>query len=175
MTNNFTIDLSTEVRFPAPKMYAYYSLSQHNLQTIYGAWFQPNGPVSSCYAFKSTTIPDTNKYGWPLLLNTTYEEDLTEEKMHTLTIDLSELLEGDIGNCIKETLVKGLSPSIFCEFVFYNNADYVRGKLDWETLTFTSDDLVRGNGTYIGIYVDNAYISDCITSVTGKENRLQKS
>ena len=85
------------------------------------------------------------------------------------------MLEGDIGKCIKETIAKGLSPSIFCEIVFYNNADYVRGTLDWSTLTFTSEGMVRENGTYIGIYVDNAYISDCITSITGKENRLQKS
>ena len=176
MSNNFIIDLSTEVRFPAPKMYAYYSESKHELQTVYGAWFQPNGPVSTCYAFKSTTIPDENRYGWPLLLSTTYEEDVDPDNiMHKLEIDLSELLEGDVGTCIKETLNKGLSPSIFCEFIFYNDADYIRGKMDWETLTFTSNDLVRGNGTYIGIYVDNAYISDCITSVSGKENRLQKS
>lgn len=176
MSNNFIIDLSTEVRFPAPKMYAYYSESKHELQTVYGAWFQPNGPVSTCYAFKSTTIPDENRYGWPLLLSTTYEEDVDPDSiMHKLEIDLSELLEGDVGTCIKETLNKGLSPSIFCEFIFYNDADYIRGKMDWETLTFTSNDLVRGNGTYIGIYVDNAYISDCITSVSGKENRLQKS
>ena len=176
MSNNFIIDLSTEVRFPAPKMYAYYSESKHELQTVYGAWFQPNGPVSTCYAFKSTTIPDENRYGWPLLLSTTYEEDVDPDSiMHKLEIDLSELLEGDVGTCIKETLNKGLSPSIFCEFIFYNDADYIRGKMDWETLTFTSSDLVRGNVTYIGIYVDNAYISDCITSVSGKENRLQKS
>lgn len=176
MSNNFIIDLSTEVRFPAPKMYAYYSESKHELQTVYGAWFQPNGPVSTCYAFKSTTIPDENRYGWPLLLSTTYEEDVDPDNiMHKLEIDLSELLEGDVGTCIKETLNNGLSPSIFCEFIFYNDADYIRGKMDWETLTFTSSDLVRGNGTYIGIYVDNAYISDCITSVSGKENRLQKS
>lgn len=176
MSNNFIIDLSTEVRFPAPKMYAYYSESKHELQTVYGAWFQPNGPVSTCYAFKSTTIPDENRYGWPLLLSTTYEEDVDPDSItHKLEIDLSELLEGDVGTCIKETLNKGLSPSIFCEFIFYNDADYIRGKMDWETLTFTSNDLVRGNGTYIGIYVDNAYISDCITSVSGKENRLQKS
>lgn len=179
MTNNFTIDLQTEVRFPAPKMYAYYSESKHELQTVYGAWFQPNGPVSSCYAFKSTTIPDENSHGWPLLLSTTYEEDIDpnqqDKTLHKLEIDLSELMEGEVGNCIKETIAKGLSPSIFCEFVFYNGAEYIRGKLDWETMVFTSEGLVRENGTYIGIYVDNAYITDCMTSVSGKDNRLQKS
>lgn len=174
MTNNFTIDLQTEVRFPAPKMYAYYSENEHKLQMVYGSWFQPNGPVSSCYAFKTEIIPDINKYGWPLLLSTTYEEDSMEEE-HKLSVDLSELLEGDIGNCIKETISKGLSPSIFCEFIFYNGAEYIMGNMDWESLTFTSNNVVRNSGTYIGVYVDNSYISDCITDISGKENRLQKS
>lgn len=160
LSNNFTIELSAEVRFPAPKMYAYYSDNAHKLQTVYGAWYQPNGPVTSCYTFKGATIPDLNKYKWPLFMSTTYEEDDEEKLYKPLVIDLAELLEGDIGDCIADCLSKGISPAIFCELIFYNGGEYINGKMDWENLTFTSTNPVRALGTYIGVYVDNDFVAD---------------
>ena len=171
MTNNFTIELSAEVRFPAPKMYAYYSDHEHKLQTVYGAWYQPNGPVTTCYTFKGSIIPDMNRYNWPLYLSTTYEEDNDSSINKPLQIDLSELLEGDIGACIEDCLSKSISPAIFCDLIFYNNGEYVNGNMDWKTLTFTSTNPVRGLGTYIGVYVDNDFIADYIL----KENNGYKS
>lgn len=174
MTNNFAIELSVEVRFPAPKMYAYYSNNEHELNTIYSSWFQTGGPVSNCYTFKEIEIPETNRYGWDLYMSTTYEDDdfvLTESK---LNIDLSELLEGDIGRCIVDCIEKGISPSIFCEFLFYNGAEYITGNFDWESLKFESDELVRSPNTYIGIYVDKAYIANYIASISGSD-RVNKS
>ena len=179
MSNNFTIELQAETRFPAPKMYAYYSDNAHKLETVYGAWYHPNGPVSTCYTFKGISIPDNNKYGWPLFMSTTYEDiDIYKETAipaRILTVDISELLQVDIGRCIKETLSKGLSPSLFCDFIFYNGGEYISGNFDWSTLTFTSNDYVRGAGTYIGVYVDNDYISDFICKESGYNNRMQKS
>lgn len=173
-TNNFSIELNAEVRFPAPKMYAYYSDNAHKLQAVYGAWYQPYGPVSTCYTFKESLIPDENKYGWPLFMSTTYESD-NEDLDKCLHIDFSELLEGDIGRCIIDCLSKGISPSIFCDIIFYNGGEYIKGKFDWENLCFDSNTIVRSLGTYIGLYIDNNYVSEFITSETGKENRLQKS
>lgn len=172
--NNFTIDLNCEVRFPAPKMYAYYSNNEHKLQTVYGAWYQPNGPISTCYTFKGTTIPDYNRYDWPLYMSTTYEED--EDAINKpLEIDVHELLEGDIGSCIEDCINKGISPSIFCDLIFYNGGEYINGSFDWETLTFKSTNPVRSAGTYIGVYIDNDYVSNYILEKTGYEDRLKKS
>ena len=171
LSNNFTIDLSAEVRFPAPKMYAYYSDNEHKLHTVYGAWYQPNGPITSCYTFKGAVIPDTNKYDWPLFINTTYEEDDESKLYKNLSIDLSELLEGDIGNCIKDCLRKSISPAIFCDLIFYNGGEYINGSIDWETLTFTSSNPVRALGTFIGVYVDNDFVSNYIL----RDNRLYES
>ena len=159
-SNNFTIDLSADVRFPAPKMYAYYSDNAHKLQTVYGAWYQPDGVVSSCYTFKGNTIPDVNRYKWPLFMSTTYEEDDESKLGQPLEIDLKDLLnDGDVGACITDCLSKGLSPAICCELIFYNGGEYVNGTMDWETLTFRSTNPVRSLGTYIGIYVDNDFVS----------------
>ena len=176
MTNNFTIEFSVEARFPAPKMYAYYSDNAHKLQTVYGAWYQPNGPVTSCYTFKGSNIPDLNRYGWPLFLSTTYEEDDEDKLNKTLYIELAELLEGDVGKCIKDCLSKSISPAIFCELIFYNGGEYINGKMDWENLIFTSTNPVRAFGTYIGVYVDNDFVADYILKENkGYETRINSS
>ena len=173
MSNNFTIELNTETRFPAPQMYAYYSNNCHKLKEVYGAWYQPDGPITTCYTFKGTEIPDENKYGWPLYLNTTYEEE--EATNYYLNIDLSELLEKDFGDCVKDCLSKGLSPSIFCDFIFYNNGEYIDGSIDWNSLTFKSKSIVKSSGTYIGIYIDNDFLSDFILSKSGYNDRIKNS
>lgn len=176
LSNNFTIEMSAEVRFPAPKMYAYYSDHSHKLQTVYGAWYQPNGPVSSCYTFKGAVIPDLNRYKWPLFMSTTYEEDDEEKLYKPLEINLTELLEGDIGNCIADCLSKSISPAIFCELIFYNGGEYVNGKMDWETLTFTSTNPIRSLGTYIGVYVDNNFVADYLLKDNKRyETRINES
>lgn len=162
MTNNFMIEFSAEVRFPAPKMYAYYSDNAHKLHTVYGAWYQPSGLVTTCYTFKGSIIQDTNKYGWPLLMSTTYEEDNEDLLNKPLVIDMSELVEGDIGACIKDCINKSISPSIFCEFIFYNGGEYIHGKMDWENYKFTSSNPVRSLATYIGIYVNNDFVNNYI-------------
>ena len=176
LMNNFTIELECEVRFPAPKMYAYYSDNSHQLSTIYGAWYQPNGPITTTYTFKGIDIADSNRYGWPLFMSTTYEDDDPNVIDNYITIEFSDLLEGEIGECIKDCLKKGLSPAIFCDLLFYNGGEYLNGTFDWETLTFTSTDRVRSSGTYIGVYCDKDYINDYILMKNnGYENRLQTS
>ena len=176
LSNNFTIEMSAEVRFPAPKMYAYYSDHSHKLQSVYGAWYQPNGPVTSCYTFKGAIIPDLNRYKWPLFMSTTYEEDDENKLYKPLEIDLTELLEGDIGSCIVDCLSKSISPAIFCELVFYNGGEYINGKMDWETLTFTSTNPIRSLGTYIGVYVDNNFVADYLLKDNKRyETRINES
>ena len=175
MTNSFGIELSTEVRFPAPKMYAYYSNNAHNLEKIYTAWYQPNGPISTCYTFKETIIPEENKYGWPLYISTSYEMDENDVMDKKFSIDLSELLEGDIKECIADCLYQGISPSIFCEFIFYNGGNYIKGTINWDTMVFSSDEIVTAIGTYIGIYIDKDYLANYSLTQSGYKDRLKES
>ena len=176
LTNNYSIELNCEVRFPAPKMYAYYSDNSHNLNTVYGAWYQPNGPITTCYTFKGVDIADKNRYGWPLFMSTTYEDDDPDTINNFISIEFSDLLEGEIGECIKDCLNKGLSPAIFCDILFYNGGELVNGKFNWETLTFKSTDRVRSVATYIGVYCDKEFLNDFIISKNNADkNRLQSS
>lgn len=175
MTNNFGIDFNVEVRFPAPKMYAYYSNNEHKLTEVYGAWYQPNNPITGCYTFKGSAVPDNNSYGWPLYMNTTYEVD-KEDLGTRISIDITELMEGDIKDCIDDCMAKGISPAIFCDFKFYNGGEYLAGSFDWSKMTFHSDTIIRSLGTFIAVYIDNDYLSDFMLSKNGEyENRIQKS
>ena len=173
LLNNYTIDLTVEIRFPAPKLYAYYSSNEHKIKTVYSAWSQPTGLVSSVYTFKETPIPQTNKYGWNLWLSTTYEEENINDP---LTIDFSELFEGEVRDYIRECIYQGISPSIFCDILMVNGGEHPKGKMDWETMTFRSNFPVRSYGTFIGVYLDMEYINNYILCRRdGNNNRLQET
>ena len=177
MTNNFGLEWTCEVRFPAPKMYAYYSDNEHHLQEIYGSWYQPGGPITTCYTFKGIEIPDKNKNCWPMYMSTTYEDsDFDPDKPDILTIDISSLLQGDIGDCIQNCINRGISPSIFFDMMIFNGGEYVTGKMNWSTFKFTSDKEVKQNSSYIGIYVDTSFLGDFIVKKSeGDTSRLHSS
>ena len=171
MLNNYTIDMTVEIRFPAPKLYAYYSNNEHKIKTVYSAWAQATGLVTSVYTFKGTPIPDTNSRGWQLWLSTTYEEENLDDP---LTIAFSELFEGDLKSYIQECIYQGMSPAIFCDIIMINGGEHPEGKMNWETMTFVSDHPVRNIGTFIGVYLDMEYINNYILCTRdGLDNRMQ--
>lgn len=168
LTNNYNIELECEVRFPAPRMYAYYSKGTHELRTIYTAWDQADGSPVTMYTFKAIPIADENRYGWPLYMHTQYDQSLTE-KNKPLVMDCRELVEGDVGELIKDCLEQGLSPSIFFDMCIINGGELVKGKMDWETLTFTSNMPTRSLASYIGIYLDMNYVNTSLANKRGFE------
>lgn len=171
LLNNYMIDLSVEIRFPAPKLYAYYSSNEHKIKTVYSAWSQATGLVSSVYTFKGTPIPQTNKYGWNLWLSTTYEE---EDLSNPLTIDFSELFIDEVKEYIDECVYQGISPSIFIDMIMVNGGEHITGTMHWDTMIFETKQPVRNVGTYIGVYLDMEYINNYILCRRkGNDNRMQ--
>lgn len=173
MNNNFVIDMNAEIRFPAPQFYAYYSSTSHKITTVYGAWNQATGVVSSVYCFKGVEVPHQNARGWNMWLSTTYEED--ESKINEpLVIDFKELFEGDLAEYLQQCMIQGMSPAIFCDIIMVNSGEKVVGRMNWDTLVFTSIHPVRASGTYIGVYLDMEYINNyIICTKDGDKNRLQ--
>lgn len=166
LMNNFNVELETEVRFPAPRMYAYYSLGEHDLKKVYSGWEQANGSPVTTYTFKAIPIAEQNKYGWPLYMSTQYDQDLFE-KNKPLDMDCSQLIEGEIGEIIKDTLTQGLSPALFFDMCIINGGQLVKGRMNWETLKFKSVNPVRSMSSYIGIYVDMNYINTALANKRG--------
>lgn len=174
-SNNFNIELECEVRFPAPRMYAYYSKGVHNLKAVYSAWDQPSNNPATIYTFKAIPIANENRFGWPIYMSTQYDQPIVE-KGKILTMDCTELVEGDVGELIKDSIAQGLSPSIFFDMLVINGGEIVKGCMDWETLTFTSYNPVRTLASYIGIYLDMDYVNTALANRRGfAEDRVTES
>jgi hypothetical protein len=171
LDNNFMVELTCEVRFPAPQMYAYYSNNKHNLQTVYSAFHQPDNAVATFYTFNSLEIPEVNNYGWNKYLYTEYiEEDLN----NPLTINFSELFNGDIALVIDESIKTAISPAIFLDIWVINGSQKVYGRMNWETMTWTSEYIPRNEVSGIIIYTDLEYMNNTLLRLNnGDENRLQ--
>ena len=122
--------------------------------------------------FNCQEVEDEHAYGMSIL------KDFAEKAsaLQREEVDFSELLEGDVGACIKDCLAKAVSPAIFCDLVFFNGGEYITGVFDWEKLTFNSNTPVRSSGTFIGVYIDKDYINDYIlTTTSANKNRVSES
>lgn len=176
MSNNFALEMTAEVRFPAPKFYAYYTDHARDFTTVYSAWKQPNGIVSAFYTFKGIDVPEKNKLGWDKYLETSYEDD-PENINKPLSIDLSELFnERELGETIRSCIKQGISPSIFVDVFAINGGEHPAGRMNWDTMTYTTESPVRSNNTYLAIYVDMMYINNYIAQNRDyKDDRLSHS
>jgi hypothetical protein len=156
-------------------MYAYYSRGDHKLKTVYTAWDQPDGSPVTLYTFKAIPLANENKYGWPLYMHTQYDQSIVD-KGKPLVMDCSELIEGDVGEIINDTIAQGLSPSIFFDMCVVNGGEVVKGNMNWESLTFTSLYPVRSLASFIGIYLDSNYVTTMLANKRGfAEDRVTLS
>lgn len=175
LKTRYGIEFTAEVRFPAPKMYAYYSENEHNLHKLYSPGEASDGRVTSIYTFKETPIPDVNHYGWPLYLHTTYEVE-PEDLDKPLVLDFHELLEGDVLRAAHDTVAQAISPSIFIELLVINGSQKLTGKMDWENFTFTSNQPITVEGSFIGLYIDMAHVHNVSIHTDGMiDNRIERS
>lgn len=173
--NNFVINYECEVRFPAPRIYTYYSSSEHHLQRLFnGEDTKPVYGTSSVVnfaTFKFTEIPDQNAYGWRLHLTTIYEDQ--DSVYQKLSIDFSNLFEGDLKEVIQHSIDTGVSPDMWISFVLVNDGKLIKYNMDWPTMTLNTYTEVTGPNTSIGIYVDQNYLNEMILYLSqGKNNRI---
>lgn len=174
MSNNFHLEMTAEVRFPAPKFFAYYTDNSRDFRTVYSAWRQPSGIVSVAYTFKGIEVPNQNALGWHKYLETNYESD-PEDINKPLVADLSPLLnQGDLGETIKACVESGVSPSIFFDVFATNGGEILQGSINWSNMTYETTQPIRNINTFFAFYMDMMYINDyIIVNRDAKKNRLQ--
>lgn len=160
LSSNFTIDLETQVRFPAPQVYAYYSETEHK----YLEYGKEVENVMLLYSIKSTIVPDTNEKGWHQYISTVYVED-QENMDKPLDIDFTEIFDGEVGVIIKDALSIALSPKAFIDIRIYNDGVEIPIDIDWSTLHVKSKDIVIDEQSYIVIYCDFGYLNDQIITI----------
>ena len=102
-----------------------------------------------------------------------YEDEESIDKK--LTIDFSNLFEGDLKEVIKHSIDTGVSPDMWISFVLVNNGKLIKYNMDWPTMQLTTYTEVTGANTSIGIYVDQNYFNEMILYLSkGKNNRIDK-
>ena len=151
--SRFGIDWRIGVLIPAPKWYAYYSNTKHDMIAELTSERKENVLVSE---ISTITIPEINEKGWNNYLNIDYEEfDL--EKIPE--IDFTELFDNiRILPLIKQSLEMGIDPSVFIDIKTYNSDKEYKVNIDWDTFIGKYDSVFKGITTYLALYIDSEFV-----------------
>lgn len=168
LMNNFTIEINTETRFPAPQVYILYSL-QENLMINKGAEVGSDEIVKFINTIRLQHIPDTNDKGW----NSYVRVDVVEENLtETIKINFSPLFEGtDIQKVIDYTRSIRISPATFLDIKMFNKGKELPLKINWETFDVEAEELHTDSVSLAVVYIDNNYVNSTLTVI----NEMMKS
>ncbi len=156
-TTNYTLDFSVEIEMTAPYCFTYYSQHEQNIIAA-GDLVKDDTAILLMRAIRAD-LPETNEVGWNQLVKTEYiveDEDLKDY----VTIDFNELLQGELLNIINYTKAVALSPSLFVDFIIFNNDSFVGYDIDWDKNCLTLKEKCNHPGFIIGIYADMGYINN---------------
>lgn len=156
--NNFIIEMSVMLHFPAIKYFEYLSCVKHDYVTTE----KDESEYFGMFSIPLLKIPDLNDKGWGQYVTTEYEDlDAVDDY---LTIDFNELWYGnDVYDIIQYTKSIFVNPQIFLDIHLYNHEKELHYNMDWNTLKLTTLDKVTAYNTYIVIYADNGYMNDTIS------------
>jgi len=170
LMGNFTIEINTETRFPAPQVYILYSLQENKLIGILGDTVNGEN-ITFINTIRLGYIPDTNEKGWNKFLST----DIVETNLHEyINIDFTPLFVGsDVGRVIDYTKSIMVSPSVFLDIKIHNNGKELPTKINWETLEVTCTELHTDPVSCAAIYIDMNYVNSTIVNLDeAMKNRL---
>jgi hypothetical protein len=109
-----------------------------------------------------TDFPEVNSIGWDKF--TVAEYDVDEEDLNTcIDIDFAEFFKGhDLERLINYTKKIAVSPSIFMDFIIFNDGRELEYDMDWQTMICHLKQPITSCRTPIGIYCDKKYINETI-------------
>lgn len=154
LDNNYIVSFDTEVRFPAPKYYAYFSADIHEkiASATYGGGF-------NIYEFTLCNIPAQNDKGWMQYVDWEWmEDDEIYKQKQPSTIELEEVLSGiDDGRfvqMIKDSIKSYMAPEAFLELKLYNDNKMQDCTVDWNTFTLKSKTVLTAQISHLVLYID---------------------
>lgn len=167
LQNNYGIDMSATVRFPAPQLFSYYSQNKHTMFTLK----EDVEDTVNVYSIKLGEAEDYNDKGWPQYLTTEYAE---EDKDNPLEIDFNDLFkDSDIGRVIKYNNSISISSAIFLDIKVYNDGELIDADMDWSSMKLTSKRNMKEIMSFISIYADLEYLTNTIATLDNmNKNRL---
>lgn len=179
MTNtDYQITFSSQVRFPSPKFYAYYSIIAR--ESIKSMVKIDNGLFIQTVT-NLAKVPEIDEHGWQWNIHTEYNFDTPKElniikhKELGLDIKFDELL-GDLRDVIDYTKSIALSPEVFLNIKVFNYDSIIKSHIDWINYIIYIDEPVESAKCFLIIYIDNAYMNENLSNIRNySENRIQPS
>lgn len=161
--SNFVIEFPIEVEMIAPHCFVYYSEHEQNIINSHDLIKadEADAGVILMRAVK-VGIPEANEQGWRRIINTHYVVDL-KDLLENITINFTELFEGEIGQIIEYTKSMCISPSLFLDFIVFNDINRQKFDIDWSKMTLTMKDKCSHPEFAIGVYADMRYINEVKT------------
>lgn len=159
-SSNYNIDFQIEIEMTAPYCYTYFS--QHEHPFLISMPTYSNYDKIAIMAAQMTILPDVDCNGWDKIVTTEYDVD-EEDLKAPIDIDFKELFRGhDLEKIINFTRAIAVSPTVFLNFIMFNDAIDLPYRMDWDSLICHIERPITNCTTVIGIYADRKYINDTL-------------
>lgn len=160
MTCNYVIDFQVEIEMTAPYCYTYFSEHEHPY-ILKAPTYNNYDKITVMTAIK-TEIPKTNCKGWDKFTVTEYDVD-EEDLKSSIDMDFKEFFKGhELERIIEYTKSIAISPSMFMDFIMFNDGIEIEYEMDWESMICHIKSPLKTCRTIIGIYCDRNYINDTL-------------
>lgn len=161
---NYIMEFTVVLKIPAPKMYIYYSMEEHDkISSIENE----NENRIGLYNIKIPDIPEMNDKGWGQYIITSYYAD---ERGVVTEIDFKELIQGsELEKIIEYTKSIYISPNIFIDFKLFNNGIKIDYDIDWDNMKIKTKLPIVDNLIDISLYVDLNYMKEQMITINGEK------
>ena len=146
-----------EIEMTAPYCYTYYSQHEQNIINA-NDLVKEDSAILLMRAVRAN-LPECNEVGWNQLIKSEYIVENSDLKDY-VTIDFNELLNGELLDIVNYTKSVALSPSLFLDFIIFNDDSFKGYEIDWASNKLTLTEKCTHPGFIIGIYADMSYINN---------------
>lgn len=159
--DNYGVEFNCEVRFPAPKFYAYYSIKTREQEYCMSKLDSKSFAVM---VSSLATVPIKNDKGWDRAIETDYKLTAEEAKVGIKEIPFFELVES-LSDVIESVKSMALSPEVFLDIKVYSYFKQIPCTIDWINYVIHLSETIKEQACYIIIYMDSIYYSEHLTVI----------
>ena len=174
--NDFVINFRTELFFPSPKFFAYYSLIQRDhIKSI-------TALDTKSFLFgltKLCNIPPLDEHGWPWEFRSTYQLESPEElkafkNKELISISIDPLFIEGLREAIEATKQIAISPSAFINIMAFNYLRYIPVEINWCCMKLNFLEPLESQEIHLVIYVNKEFLHTTLGNIKQyKQARLR--
>lgn len=154
ISDDFTVEMQAEVRFPSMQLYVYYTKEDFTKITFGDEVYNiENTLMMSLHYYDDP--PPINTRGWKLTINAQWEE----EKPGHIDIDLNDLFDGELSQISNYLISKYISPAVFIDVQMYSGGIKLDTNIDWGEMKLHAENPTDKLVSTIAIYIDLEYLN----------------